>query len=179
MKLKVWLLVLLIQTAYLMGTVIVSEQALAKGKIALLETLPIDPRDLLRGDYIVLNYKISEIPLDLFSPAQNEPLPNGTVVYVILAPRGAYYEAVRASLERAEPIGNEVVLHGRSQYSWSQGRKGSVRVVYGLERFYVAEGKGRPKGKLTVEVAVPHSGRALIRNVFVDGKPFGEITDGG
>ena len=178
MKLKVWLLVLLVQTVYLMGTVIVSEQALAKGKIALLETLPIDPRDLLRGDYIILNYKISEIPLDLFSPALNEPLSNGKVVYVILAPRGDYYEAVRASLEGVEPSGKEVVLHGRSQYSWSQGRKG-VRVTYGLERFYVAEGKGRPNGKLTVEVAVPHSGRALIRNVFVDGKPFGEITDGG
>ena len=178
MKLKLWLLVLLIQTAYLMGTVIVSEQALAKGNTALLETLPIDPRDLLRGDYIILNYKISEIPLDLFSPVLNEPLSNGKVVYVILAPRGAYYEVVRASLERAEPSGKEVVLHGRSQYPWSQGRK-SVRVIYGLERFYVAEGKGRPNGKLTVEVAVPHSGRALIRNVLVDGKPFGEITDGG
>lgn len=178
MKLKVWLLVLLIQTAYLMGTVIVSEQALAKGKIALLETLPIDPRDLLRGDYIVLNYKISEIPLDLFSPAQNEPLPNGKVVYAILAPRGDYYEVVRASLERPEPSGREVVVHGRSQYSWSRGLK-RVRVVYGLERLYVAEGKGRPNGKLTVEVAVPRSGRALIRNVFVDGKPFGEITHGG
>ena len=173
MKLKLWLLgLLLIQTAYLMGTVIVSEQALAKGKVILLETLPIDPRDLLRGDYIILNYKISEIPLELFSPSQHEVLPNGEVVYAVLAPRGDYYELVRASLERPEPSGREVVLHGRSQYFWSRGRK-SVRVVYGLERFYVPEGKGRPNGKLTVEVVAPHSGRALIRNVFVDGKPFG------
>ena len=48
------------------------------------------------------------------------------------------------------------------------------RLEYGLERYYVREGSGNPSGKLTVEAVVPSSGRANIKQVFVDGKPYAE-----
>lgn len=41
----------------------------------------------------------------------------------------------------------------------------------GLERFYVGEGTGNPRGKLTVAVVVPASGRGQIKEVFLDGRP--------
>ncbi len=41
-------------------------------------------------------------------------------------------------------------------------------------RYYVAEGTGNPRGKLTVDVAVPASGQARIKQVYVDGKPYAE-----
>lgn len=44
--------------------------------------------------------------------------------------------------------------------------------LYGLERYYVREGTGNPRGKLTVEAVVPASGQARIKQVFVDGKPY-------
>ena len=46
---------------------------------------------------------------------------------------------------------------------------------YGLERYYVREGTGNPVGKLTVQAAVPDSGLAKIKAVFVDGKPYAEV----
>src|ERR1035441_2202352 len=69
MKLILLLLVLALQTAWILGTTFVQERALAGGKLVLLETRPVDPRDLLRGDYVTLNYKISDVALSLFSPA--------------------------------------------------------------------------------------------------------------
>ncbi len=36
------------------------------------------------------------------------------------------------------------------------------------------EGTGNPQGKLTVAAAVPKSGPAVIKQVFVDGKPYRE-----
>jgi uncharacterized membrane-anchored protein len=50
MKLKILVLVLALQTAWILGTTLVQERALASGKVVLLETRPVDPRDLLRGD---------------------------------------------------------------------------------------------------------------------------------
>ena len=35
-------------------------------------------------------------------------------------------------------------------------------------------GTGNPRGKLTVQAAVPASGKAIIKQVFVDGKPYAE-----
>jgi uncharacterized membrane-anchored protein len=39
------------------------------GESVLLEVIPVDPRDFLRGDYVVLDYKISSIPDALVPPA--------------------------------------------------------------------------------------------------------------
>ena len=43
MKLKLLILVLALQTAWLLGTVVTQEYALAHGKIILLETRRVDP----------------------------------------------------------------------------------------------------------------------------------------
>ena len=48
MKLKLLILVLALQSAWLLGTVAVQEHALATGKVILLETARVDPRDLLQ-----------------------------------------------------------------------------------------------------------------------------------
>jgi uncharacterized membrane-anchored protein len=47
--------------AYMAGE---REYLLKNGKVILLRTAPVDPRDLFRGDYIRLNYEISRIGID-------------------------------------------------------------------------------------------------------------------
>jgi uncharacterized membrane-anchored protein len=171
MKLKLLSLVLLLQTAWILGTTFVQESGLNNVTVILLETRPVDPRDLLRGDYVTLNYKISDIPLDAFSPPRTNGLPPGTTVYVALEPRGDYYEVATASTQEIAPANGRVVLRGRTQARWSET---NVRLEYGLERYYVPEGSGNTRGQMTVQVAVPSSGHAQIKAVFVDGKPFAE-----
>ena len=173
MKLKLFILVLALQSAWLLGTVFVQEHALASGKVILLETERVDPRDLLRGDYLILNYKISDVPTNLFSPPMKRDLPVGTIVYVALEAHGDFFAAVLASTNPLVPSGNQVLLQATSAWS-GRNVTNAVRVEYGLERYYVREGTGNPRGKLTVEAVVPASGRASIKQVLLDGKPYAE-----
>jgi uncharacterized membrane-anchored protein len=171
MKFKLLLLVLALQSAWLLGMVAVQENALAAGKVILLETSRADLRDLLRGDYLILNYKISDVPVSLFSPPVKKDLPAGTVVFVALAPgTNQFYEVVRASANEFVPAADEVLLKSKS--SWNATN--SVHLEYGLERYYVGEATGNPTGKLTAQALVPASGRAKIKEVFVNGRPYAE-----
>jgi uncharacterized membrane-anchored protein len=174
MKLKLLILVLALQTAWLLGTAAVQEHALASGKVILLETARVDPRDLLRGDYLILNYTISDVPTNLFVPPVTKDLPAGTDVFVALAPgTNRFYEVTRAGTNKFAPAAGEVLLRGKSEWNWRNG-SGFVHVGYGLENYFVAEGSGNPSGKLTVQAVVPATGRAKIKQVFVDGKPYAE-----
>ena len=176
MKFKLLILVLALQSSWILGTVLVQERALRVGVVILLETRPVDPRDLLRGDYVILNYKISGIPTNLFSPPLKDNLPSGKTVWVALARRGEFHEIVRAGIERFEPGVSEILVKAKADW-WSAGPSASleVRVEYGLERYYVSEGTDNPRGKLTVQAVVPTSGRASIKQVFLDGKPYAEV----
>jgi len=171
MKLKLLILVLALQTVWLLATVATQEYALAHGKLILLETRRVDPRDLLRGDYLILNYTISDVPTSLFSPPVGKDLPYGTRIFVALAPgTNQFYEVVKASTNEFAPTANEILLCGKSEERWRSTN--SIHVAYGIENYYVAENTGNPTGKLTVQAVVPASGRAKIKEVFVDGKPY-------
>jgi uncharacterized membrane-anchored protein len=175
MKLKLLILVLTLQCAWLLGTAAVQEYALATGKVILLETARVDPRDLLQGDYLILNYKISDVPTSVFSPPVTKDLPNGTKVFVALAPAtNQFYVVVKAGTNQFAPLADEVLLKGRSAWPRWNAATNSIHVEYGLERFYVAEGTGNPTGKLTAQVVVPAFGRGRVKEVFVDGKPYAE-----
>ena len=166
--------VLALQSAWILGTSLVQERVLRAGQVICLETWPVDPRDLLRGDYVTLNYKISDLDRSLFVPAlPNAPTP-GQTVYVAMESQGQFYVPVRASLEPITAAGGWVVLRGQVQNRWANPGPQRVHVVYGLEQYFVREGTGAPRGKLTVHAAVPASGRATIKEVFVDGRPYSE-----
>ena len=54
------------QTAAL-GYMIESRASILRsGRDVLLKTVPVDPRDLLRGDYVILSYDISRLQPELF-----------------------------------------------------------------------------------------------------------------
>ena len=171
MKSKAFLTLVALQALTLISLAAFHGYERANGVLILLETRPVDPRDLLRGDYVILNYKISTLGTNLLSP----PLPvheaTGQVVFVTLEKKDRFHEVVTASLVRRIPQPGQVVLAGHVRQSWSEAE---VRVDYGLERYYVAEGTGNPVGTLTVEVSVPKSGRGIIREVYLDGRPYAE-----
>ena len=174
MKLKLLILVLALQSAWLLGTAFVQERALANGQIVLLETRRVDPRDMLRGDYLILNYNVSDVPMNLFLPPVAKDLPFGAKICVALAPgTNRFHVVTRASAGEIAPAAGEVLLRGNKSYDPS-GATNSIHVAYGIENYFVAEGTGNPAGKLTVQAVVPASGRASIKQVFVDGKPYAE-----
>jgi len=178
MKPKLLLLVLALQCAWIGYTVATQEHALAAGKIILLETRRVDPRDLLRGDYLILNYKISDVPMNLFSPPAPKDLPYGTKILVALAPgTNRFWEITRASTNGLIATADEILVRGRSENPW-WNTTNAVHITYGIEKYFVAEGQGNPAGKLTVQAVVTASGRAKIKEVFVDGRPYVEAMKG-
>lgn len=176
MKTKLLSLVVGLQVLWVIGTVIVQEAKLTQGTVVRLETRPVDPRDLLRGDYVILSFDVSTLDAKLFAGGLTNRLPAGTPVFVKLERHGEFHRAVEASFTALATDADHPVLRGKSEtsWAWSSDNPPNLRVEYGLERFYVREGTGNPRGKLTVDVAIPSSGKGIIREVYLDGVKYAE-----
>ncbi len=151
-----------------------------------LAIVPVDPRDLFRGDYVVLTYDIGELRLDRL--AGDKEFRRGEPVHVTLRPdRDGRAAAVAAHRTRpADPAA--VVIQGRVSYVSTSPRRADGReacgsgagcpvvgVEYGIEAYFVPEGEGRAietteKSRLEIVAAVARSGDAAIKRLLLDGK---------
>ena len=50
------------QLVFLIGFIVVKEVDLRIGTEVVLQTVPVDPRSLLQGDYAILDYEIASLP---------------------------------------------------------------------------------------------------------------------
>ena len=151
---------------------------LAGGREIVLPIVPVDPRDLFKGDYVRLAYPISTLPAGApETTAGTTPAAKKTPVFVTLKPEadGGWSVASTSRKFPTQVAGDQIVLRGfRDVDRWRSN--GPVRVTYGLERYYVPEGKGpaleqlaRDK-KLAAIVAVDGRGNAAIKGLSADGK---------
>lgn len=174
------LAVAIVQIGFLVTMITGRAAILRDGAEIVLETQPVDPRDLLRGDYVVLGYNISTLPADLIQPAHDGDDREGDrTVFVRLAPGpDGFHQPVAARLDHlpeAEKGQDEVDIRGMVRY-WAPGRGHDVFVEYGIERYYVPEGEGLDieRGMLerqfVMRVAVSPSGTAQIRSFYDDGR---------
>lgn len=158
----VWLLVIL-QVGFLLAWAGYHEWVRQSAPTVLLKTLPVDPRDILRGDYMTLNYEISR-PGRGYGRFEHA----GEEVYVVLKRSGRYH--VIDEIRLAEPAPEEPRVWVRANV-W--GAEDNPRLDYGIERFFVPEGKGTPTFKtMDVEASVSATHQLYIRRVWLDGKRF-------
>ena len=162
--------VVALQVAFLLGWAGYCEWSRAGAPTVLLQTRPVDPRDLLRGDYMILNYEVSRVPLPEGSPAE-AALP-GREIWVTLR-RGVRFHAVAATSWAAPDGGREeTVVRGRVRGRPAPGQR-EITVDYGIEKYFVPEGKGQPRFKEMVVEASVSPARALgIKRVLLDGKAY-------
>ncbi|PDS37850.1 hypothetical protein CO665_14245 [Rhizobium anhuiense] len=162
----------------ILGTIIQSRASiLSNGAEVLLKTAPVDPRDFLRGDYVVLNYDISSVPVQTVSggiPAE----PGERVLWVRLKKQeDGFWTVIESSFHELSPQPETVILRGQPFYSGGLAAGDSIRVEYGIERYYVPEGEGKPieearnDGNVAISVRVSPDGSPQIRSLLVDGKP--------
>lgn len=151
---------------------------LKNGREIVLPVVPVDPRSLFRGDYVILGYGVTQAPA---IAGEHKPRPPGAPVYVTLE-RSAdgEWKAVTSDVTHPGKVAeNKVVLRGRDErHSWMRPAAGSMRVRYGIESYFVPEGQGlelekavRDK-KIAARIAVDGKGRAAIKGLLVDGKPL-------
>lgn len=137
----------------------------AGAETVLLKVVPIDPRDLMRGEYVILGYDFSRLP--------NEPIAGlpedwrerrGQQIFVTLVPDadGRHWTAGEFQLDRP------------ADGLYLEGRIGSgSRIEYGIESFFVEEGQGKRyerairDGTLSARVAVS-KGKASLRELVFE-----------
>ncbi|MBX4858993.1 GDYXXLXY domain-containing protein [Rhizobium sophorae] len=162
----------------ILGTIIQSRASiLSDGAEVLLKTAPVDPRDFLRGDYVVLSYDISSVPVQTVSggiPAEA----GERVLWVRLKKQeDGFWTVTESSFHELPPQPETVILRSQPFYSGGLAAGDSMRVEYGIERYYVPEGEGKPieearnDGNVAIAVRISPDGSAQIRSLLVDGKP--------
>lgn len=152
------------QLLLLIGLIGYKQFTLLTGECILLQTVPVDPREMFRGDYVALRYHISQLDQLTW---QDSAYKKGDRVYVALRRQGRFWEA--ESVSKSPPKEGVLFLRGRV----SQAAVDKISMEYGIESYFVPEGKGseleRQAGHgLTVDAAVDRHGRAVIRGVHAE-----------
>lgn len=172
------MIVALAQTGVLAGMVVDRVRLLKTGREITLPIVPVDPRDLFRGQYVRLGYPISRVPANLLEG----PLPKpNAAFYVTLErkPDGAWLPIKMSRSYVAESSPDRIVLKGRAMFGRLQEDPNTPNAVnmvkYGIESYFVREGQGprlealaRDK-KLAARIAVDSGGNAAIKALLVDG----------
>jgi len=154
------------------------EYVLHTGKIIYLRTAPVDPRDFFRGDYVNLNYEISNINETYFrdglkvqTKKDNEYSSyrenRGKQVYTVLKIDDNNMADIDYVTDK-KPSKGLLYIRGRQGYSYDS----SINVSYGIEAFFVEQGKGRQLENrmmdeesftLDMKIAVGDNGIAVIK----------------
>ncbi len=147
----------------LVAFAIVKQNAVATGTEVVLQAVPVDPRSLLQGDYVVLDYQIARVP-EPFSE-QYEP---GDDAIVTLEKNGLVWVASRYFAGRGVLLSEgETYIHG---IVGSDGR-----IDFGIGTYFVPEGTGHIVERardLKVRVSLSGDGDATVTGVIVDGEDF-------
>ncbi|OHE76971.1 MAG: hypothetical protein A2107_01665 [Verrucomicrobia bacterium GWF2_62_7] len=167
------------QLAVLASMIVLHALPLMVGETIRLKVEPVDPRDVMRGDYVILRYEISRAP----KGDDIEAIPDAVrregywirdawlderTVYVTLEPdaNGKYWRATKVSIQKPTSC---KFIRGKYLLDW---RGGSIH--YGIEAYYVQEGAGkkleqaRNARSLVAEVALMSSGKAALRDLVVE-----------
>jgi len=176
-------IILLLQTAALVTMIAIKQWTLSTGTPVLLETRPVDPRSLFRGDYVRLNYTINRLLTEQLGG--DDVFFKHDPIYVTLKKTDNYWQAVSIHHEQPEIPDQQVAIKGEVRYisktSWNreirkQEAANEIRVLYGIENYFVPEGEGmaleRPKQgeRVDIQVAVDRFGNAGILGILVNGK---------
>ena len=167
---KVLLVTVAAQLLILLAMIALRSIPLITGQTVLVRVVPVDPRDLFRGDYVILSYDFSQVPGEGIEGLSEKERGSwskleGRTVYVPLVPdtNGVHMRAGKVTVEK--PAAG-LFLKGHME------RYGSLK--FGIEAYYVQEGAGlryeeaiRDR-QLTAELAVTSSGQAALKGIRIE-----------
>jgi uncharacterized membrane-anchored protein len=154
---------------------------LREGTEVTLQTRPVDPRDFLRGDYVILNYAITNLPAGALKDTPSKG--RGTPVFVKLVRKpDGFHEAASVHAAPVPVADGEALIRGRvvggavcgpDRWRFCE----TLHINYGIERYFVPQDEGkeiersRNQGQVSVVAAVTPAGRAAIKRLLLGGKP--------
>lgn len=152
-----WLVIILSFIAF-------KEFTLKTGQEVLFKTIPVDPRDLFRGDYVILNYEISTLDItSLHKDFSNIEV--NDKIFVTLKKEKNY--GTPTGIYKRLPE-NKLFIKGKIKAITNN----KINIEFGIESYFVPEGKGREierqRGEnLEVKVAIDKFGNAIIKSLVI------------
>jgi len=144
----------------LVGFIGVKEYTLKTGTEVLLKLRPVDPRDLFRGDYVILRYDISTVSVN---NSDQFRVDDTVYTYLNLISGAAHYQSL-SKVPR-----NGLFIKGKVNWVGSS----TVGVTYGIESYFVPEGEGRvierDRSEMFAKVVIDKSGKAVIKSIVKNG----------
>lgn len=141
---------------------------LGAGEEILLKTVPVDPRDLFRGDYVVLNYEISNI--ELTGTPYDYDFSPGETIYATLSKKEKFWKIDTVSHTKPGLISDQVCMKGRVTGSFDK----QVSVEWGIESYFVPEGEGIPierqrnEKNVSVIVTVDSTCSSVLKDLLIN-----------
>ncbi|MET3729808.1 putative membrane-anchored protein [Fictibacillus halophilus] len=143
-KKRGWMIAALLQVLFLLFIVGSYYSIDYFGKEIKIKTVPVDPRDLLYGDYVTLHYDISTAPLKSYEGDAAELERGNHKAYVVLQPnKEGYYVINKVYSEKPKVTENQVLLTAKAEKVWGEGSFNQIQLTYGFERYYVQENTGK------------------------------------
>lgn len=160
-----------IQLIILFAIIIFKSSVLIGGTEVLLKIEPIDPRDILRGDYVEFQYSnLSMIDLSLFNysfPKENDK------IYVSLRKNNKYWEAAGIAQEKPK---TGLFIKGTIYDIDSD----EANIIYNIEEYFIPENTGINfnfnQGEPYVKVVIDKNGNAVLKQLYVYDTPFEEYA---
>lgn len=152
--------VVALQIISFLGVGAAKAYTLGTGTVVALKTVPVDPYDPFRGDYVRLNYEKF--------PTGWRNIDGGPVLdyYVLLEKGEPYWHVVESGPNKPVAKANQIVIKGKyGKYGYFGG---GSDFDFGIGRYYVREGTGlalEREKSLKVEVAVDCFNNAVIKSV--------------
>lgn len=136
---KILYILMSLQVLILSGMIASSWYPLYVGTEIRMKVYPLDPRDLLRGSYVRLNYDFNQLELDSIQNHldSNKIYNFGEVVFVELAKEGDYYKTI--AVWEKKPSNTENVFLKTSVAAYSQ--EYAIYLSAGLESYYTKSQK--------------------------------------
>ncbi len=137
------------------------------------QVVPVDPRDLFMGEYVILSYDFSRVPPEgvagLPGPYDSDRADQwvGRPVFVELIPDAARPDHFRGGPPSASPpAGGRPYLQGTFE--------SDNRLAFGIEQFHVQEGEGRAyedaarDRKLWARIDVTKQGWPMVKGLVIE-----------
>lgn len=192
-------LIVVLQVVSIIVFITIQEVRFSESKIITLQTQPVDPRDIFRGDYVILDYEISHL-------TENTTKRNGSDkttccyyefwdetdkdVYVFLKPAGDVWHAigVSSSYDRDNLItdtntnitefvrikGKLTTVDNIERIDGEENIR-ELEITYGIENYFVQVDTGKTietADDVKVNVKVNKHGDSQIESLLVDGNKW-------
>lgn len=140
--------------------IFINEYTLQTWEEVFLETRPVDPRDILRWDFVILSYQLEEEE-KMKTFLQQNTFTQWDTFYVILDKNTEWGVKIQ-SISQTKPTDSEIFIRAKIGTRWD--------IDFGIGKYFVPEGTGRNiervRGDMEVLVRIDKYGTAKIVDLY-------------